>query len=165
MKIQIPAEVLKIYDTFEKNSYEVYFVGGTVRDMLLNRPIKDYDLTTNATPEQILELFPSAFYDNNFGTVGITIKNNDQTEHVVEVTTYRSESEYKDRRHPEKIEWGKTIEEDLKRRDFTINAIAMKFNGDEIEFVDPFHGRKDLEQKIIKAVGNPNERFKEDALR
>lgn len=161
----IPEAVLLIYKTLEKNKFEVYFVGGCVRNILLKRQIKDWDLTTNAKPEEITKIFKESFYDNNFGTVGIPIKI-DGKESVVEITTYRTEDGYKDKRHPENVSWGKTIDEDLSRRDFTINAIALRINEKSyFELTDPFGGEKDLKKKIIKAVGDPNLRFKEDALR
>jgi tRNA nucleotidyltransferase/poly(A) polymerase len=122
-------------------------------------------MTTNATPEQILKIFPDGFYDNNFGTVGIPVEINNEKK-VVEVTTFRTETGYADKRHPEKVAWGKTLKEDLSRRDFTINAIALKLGErDDFEYTDPYEGKKDLDKKIIRAVGDPNLRFKEDALR
>ena len=150
----IPQEVLEIYKKLEKANFEVYFVGGSVRDLMLKRDIKDWDLTTNATPQDLLKLFPNAFYDNSFGTVGIPFESG-KKKYVVEVTTFRKEGAYKDKRHPEIIEWGKTIEEDLARRDFTINAIALKLVGDNnsFEIIDPYNGQKDLKKKLIKAVG------------
>lgn len=168
MKITIPDPVKAIYTTIQEAGYEIYFVGGSVRNMLLEKEVKDWDMTTSATPEQMTALFPDSFYDNQFGTVGIPFEEN-EAKHVVEITTFRSESGYGDRRHPEKVEWGKSIEEDLQRRDFTINSMAMKVmdNGqlriDNV--IDPFNGQEDLKNKIIRAVGNPNARFKEDALR
>jgi putative nucleotidyltransferase with HDIG domain len=161
----IPDQVLKVYKTLEEANFETYFVGGSVRDLILKRKIKDWDLTTNATPEQILKIFPKGFYDNNFGTVGVPVKI-DGKDYVAEVTTYRTETEYKDNRHPDKVSWGKTLEEDLSRRDFTINAIALKLNEKNIfELVDTYDGEKDIKKKTLRAVGNPNLRFKEDALR
>jgi putative nucleotidyltransferase with HDIG domain len=161
----IPDEVLRIYKTLEKAGFEVYLVGGSVRDLLLKRTVKDWDLTTNATPEKIQKVFPDAFYDNVFGTVGVPVEIAKQKK-VVEITTFRTESTYKDKRHPEKVSWGKNLEEDLARRDFTINAIALKIGEKNVfELIDPYNGEKDLSKKIIRAVGNPNLRFKEDALR
>jgi tRNA nucleotidyltransferase/poly(A) polymerase len=157
--INIPQEILEIYEKLS-TKFEVYFVGGCVRNAILKRPVKDWDLTTDATPEQILKVFPNGFYDNKFGTVGIPVKNG-----VAEVTTFRTEGEYKDSRHPEKVEWGKTIDEDLSRRDFTVNAMALKLDGSKQKIIDPYGGEKDLREKIIRAVGDPNKRFKEDALR
>ena len=165
MQDVIPEKILEIYKKLEKAGFEVYFVGGSVRNMLLKRDIKDWDLTTNATPQEIQKIFPSGFYDNNFGTVGVPIKIG-KKEFVVEITTYRTEYGYKDRRHPEKVSWGKTIEEDLARRDFTINAIALRVNEKNYyELVDPYEGESDLKKKLVKAVGDANLRFKEDALR
>jgi len=138
--------------------------------MLINREVKDWDFTTNATPEEMLKLFPDAFYDNLFGTVGIPLKEIQETEHpdIVEVTTFRTEKGYTDRRHPE-VAWGKTIEEDLSRRDFTINAMAFKVAPEnqkpQTSIIDPYSGQEDLKNKIIRAVGDPKQRFKEDALR
>lgn len=160
-------EVQQIFNKFKANNFQVFLVGGSVRNLFLKKQVKDWDFTTDATPEQIQRLFPDSFYDNSFGTVGVPVEIKDE-KHIFEITTFRSESEYKDKRHPEKVEWGNTIEEDLKRRDFTINAIALKLtkeNPQTFEVIDPFNGQKDIEKKIIRAVGNPNERFKEDALR
>jgi tRNA nucleotidyltransferase/poly(A) polymerase len=161
----IPDQILDVYKTLEKNNFEAYFVGGSVRDLILKRKIKDWDLTTNATPEQILKVFPNGFYNNDFGTVGIPVKIGNE-DHVAEVTTYRTETAYKDNRHPENVSWGKTLTEDLGRRDFTINAIALRINEKDVfELIDPYDGEKDIKKKILKAVGDPNLRFKEDALR
>ena len=161
----IPDQILDVYKTLEKNNFEAYFVGGSVRDLILKRKIKDWDLTTNATPEQILKVFPNGFYNNDFGTVGIPVKIGDE-EIIAEVTTYRTETAYKDNRHPENVSWGKTLTEDLGRRDFTINAIALKINEKNVfELIDPYDGEKDIKKKILRAVGDPNLRFKEDALR
>jgi len=161
----IPEEVLKIYKKITENGFEVYLVGGSVRDLILKRKIKDWDLTTSATPEDLLKIFTDGFYDNNFGTVGVPVELDNQKK-VVEVTTFRTETEYTDNRHPKNVAWGKTLEEDLSRRDFTINAIALKIGEKDIfELIDPYLGEKDLAKKIIRAVGDPNLRFKEDALR
>lgn len=157
----IPKKVQTIIDTLKIAGFEAYAVGGSVRDLLMDRPTKGWDFTTNATPEEILNLFPDSFYDNQFGTVGIKIKEKDEVVDIFEVTTYRSEKGYSDRRHPDTIAWGKTIKEDLARRDFTINAIATDGNA----IIDLFGGKKDIENKTIRAVGNPKERFAEDALR
>jgi tRNA nucleotidyltransferase (CCA-adding enzyme) len=165
---EFPKFVTEICNKFNDSGYELYLVGGSIRDLLLQKNVKDWDMTTNATPEQMLKLFPNAFYDNKFGTVGIPIDKNPTNISVVEITTFRTEQGFSDRRHPEKVSWGKSIEEDLKRRDFTINAIALKLtiNNQQItNLIDPFGGQIDIENKIIRAVGNPKERFKEDALR
>lgn len=163
----IPEEILKIFKELNGANFEAYLVGGSIRNMLLNKPIKDWDITTNATPEEMLKIFKNGFYDNQFGTVGVPTGISKQ-QHIVEITTFRTEQGFSDSRHPEKVSWGKSIEEDLNRRDFTINAIAMKCcpePHDGSELIDPFKGQQDIKDKIIRAVGNPKERFKEDALR
>lgn len=171
MDKKIPPHISEIVKKFEDSGYEIYLVGGSVRDLLRKRVVKDWDLTTNATPQEMLKLFPDAVYENKFGTVGIKAPDLPETEHkgLVEVTTYRTEEDYKDRRHPEKVEWGKTVEEDLKRRDFTINAMALSLElrskNQELRIIDPYGGQKDLKNKLIRAVGDPAKRFKEDALR
>ena len=157
---KVPNEIIEIYSKIQTSGFDIFFVGGCVRNLILKKDVKDWDFATSAKPEEIVKLFPDSFYDNKFGTVGIPIDK--PHKQVIEVTTFRTEKGYKDFRHPTDVSWGKTIEEDLARRDFTINAIAMDLNG---KFIDPFSGQKDLEKKLIKAVGNPNERFKEDALR
>lgn len=164
--IKLPKEVIALMKQFQENKFQIYVVGGAVRDALLNKSVDNWDFTTNATPEQIQKLFPDSFYNNIYGTVTVQVKNqqsNNETmkQLLFEITPFRSESNYSDLRHPEKIEWAKTIEEDLSRRDFTINAIA--FYGKKI--IDPYDGQKDLANKLIKAVGDPDTRFKEDALR
>lgn len=196
---KIPQEVIEIVKKLQENTYQIYLVGGCVRNLLLDKNVTDWDLTTNATPEQMLQLFSDAFYNNEFGTVGIPTKLN-ESEHagVVEITTFRTEQGYSDKRRPDTVAWGKTIEEDLQRRDFTINAIAIKIVPDDIlranevnrevsnekssrlrdvpsgtslrsnnnyQIIDPFDGQEDLKNKLIRAVGDPNIRFQEDALR
>jgi len=134
-------------------------VGGAVRDMLLEKSVKDWDFTTNLTPDEMKKLFPkNSFYNNNFGTFSIVVAVDD----IFEVTTYRTEQNYDDSRHPGKVEWGTKLEEDLQRRDFTINAIAMDIDGN---LIDLYGGQEDLKNELIKTVGNPDERFGEDALR
>ena len=154
---KIPSPVFEIFEKFTKAGYEIYLVGGGVRDLLLERTIHDCDFTTNATPEKIQEILPDSFYDNIFGTVGLVVESE-----KYEITTYRTEQGYTDRRHPDKVSWGKSLEEDLKRRELTISAMAV---GPNLELIDLFEGQKDLENKLIRAVGNPDERFGEDALR
>src|SRR5258708_6653179 len=100
MKISIPQSVIAIYKILEKAHHDVYFVGGCVRNILLGKEVKDWDMTTSATPEEMLQLFPDGFYDNQFGTVGVPLSVDNK---VVEITTFRSESEYRDKRHPEKV--------------------------------------------------------------
>ena len=125
----------------------------------MGRVPKDWDIATSATPEEIQKVFPDSFYENQFGTVGVKT----ESIGIVEVTPYRLESEYSDARHPDKIAWAKTIEEDLARRDFTINALAHNIETGDL--IDPFEGEADIEKKLIRTVGNPDERFNEDALR
>jgi len=167
MLSKIPKHILDIQKKFIDAGFEIYLVGGCVRDLLQNKTPKDWDFTTNATPEEMLKLFPDGFYDNQFGTVGIPLEKLIETEHpgVLEITTFRTEHGYADRRHPEKVEWGKTIEEDLSRRDFTMNSIALKLSNSDSQIIDPYNGQEDLKNKLIRAVGDPNLRFKEDALR
>lgn len=158
------ADILEILQKVTDAGFEVALVGGAVREMLSKEDVEpgDWDLATNATPEEILKIFPNSFNNNRFGTVGIKLKDD-----VVEITTYRRETGYSDRRHPDKVEWGEKLEEDLARRDFTVNAMALRFIDGELVTnpVDPFGGQKDLNDKVIRAVGNADERFKEDALR
>lgn len=166
MKFQVPNSVIDIINIFEKAGYEIYLVGGAVRDKIIGRDTYDWDLTTNATPEQMLKIIPGGIYNNEFGTV--FTPNIDDPERPHEITTFRKEEGYSDTRHPDKVSWGKTIEEDLQRRDFTINAIALKkIANDEDEYlvIDPYGGQSDIEKKVIRAVGDPDERFNEDALR
>ena len=149
----------------EKAGFEAYIVGGSVRDLLMKREVRDWDITTNAKPEEILKIFPDSFYENDFGTVGIKIKKGEETVNVVEMTTYRTESKYSDKRHPDKIRFAKTLAEDLGRRDFTVNALALKIKKGNSEIVDLFNGQRDLKNKFICAVGKAEDRFSEDALR
>lgn len=163
----IPKEITDIVEKIESAGFEAFLVGGCTRDLLLGKTPKDWDITTNATPEQIIPLFNKTFYENSYGTVGVV---NEQTEDerikIVEVTPYRLESSYTDHRHPDEVRFSKSIGDDLKRRDFTINAIAVSLsNGAIKDMVDLFEGLKDIREKTIRAVGIPSDRFKEDALR
>ena len=166
---KLPGFVLEVNHSFLKSGFQLFLVGGSVRDLLLGKSVKDWDFTTNAKPEDILKIYTDAFYDNSFGTVGIPFKNaKGETESVVEVTTFRTEREYSDNRHPASVEWGKSIEEDLQRRDFTINSIALRLpmsGQSKFEIIDPYNGQEDMKRKLIRAVGDPAMRFKEDALR
>ncbi len=163
MKVQLPRLVLEILEKFEKANFEIYIVGGAVRDILMGKIVDDWDFTTNATPEQILKLFPEGFYDNIFGTVGIA---DPSEKNPFEITTFRREFGYSDVRRPDKVIWGKNLSDDLKRRDFTINAMALrKIEDQDFELIDLYNGQEDLKAKLIRAVGNPDERFSEDALR
>ncbi|MEI7452113.1 MAG: HD domain-containing protein [Candidatus Falkowbacteria bacterium] len=155
-----PQFVLETLSKLEESGFEAYIVGGCVRDLLMERMPKDWDITTNARPEQVLTVFAKAKYENDFGTVLLPL--GDADNNVLEITTYRSEAGYADRRHPDQINFEDDIEEDLHRRDFTINAMAVNLKD---ELVDLFGGYKDIRLKIIRAVGEPTERFKEDALR
>ncbi len=230
MQIKIAREPLFIIQQLQNAGFEGYIVGGAVRDNLINAQSNylvttaDYDLTTNATPEEIQQLFPEHFYENKFGTVGIakthlqemmgikidsednsekeknkvidlnnvgklheSLKLNPTThkkikEEVYEVTTFRTDGEYKNYRKPDSVTWGKSLQEDLDRRDFTINAMAFKFNKNFInslqfdnnfilittnnyEVIDLHNGLTDLQNQVIKTVGNADKRFNEDALR
>ena len=164
----LPIPVRETLTALEQAGFEAFVVGGSVRDILLGREPKDWDITTNAVPEEIQKIFPESFYENVFGTVGVKVPpfmptgKESREEDVIEVTTYRAESGYDDKRHPSKVSFVRTIEEDLARRDFTINAIALSATG---SIIDPFNGQDDLKRKTIRAVGNPIDRFGEDALR
>lgn len=218
--MELPDEVTKIFNKFIEADFQLFLVGGSVRDLIMGKKVNDWDFTTDAKPEEILKLFPNAYYNNKFGTVGIPIHviskketsprrliSNDLSEksqdskprdpstqiaqddintiieittmrkegdyespskvassspQIIEITTMRKEGNYKDHRHPLEVGWTNKIEEDLARRDFTINALAMDSKG---KIADSSGGQSDLDKKIIKTVGNPNERFKEDALR
>lgn len=177
----IPHYVNTIIESLEKAGFEAYIVGGCVRDFLMDRIPKDWDITTNAHPEQILSVFPYGKYENSFGTVLLPIRDGEVLLDVIEVTTYRSEQGYSDRRHPDEVRFESEIDKDLERRDFTINALALspfkeellsKDHRRQIEvggvpyiIIDLFGGEKDVRKKVIRAVGEPMERFKEDALR
>ena len=174
MNIDLPKSVQEILRKFEKAGYEIYIVGGAVRDILMKKLTYDWDFTTNATPEEILKIVPGGLYNNQFGTV--FTPNPDDKDRPHEITTFRKEEGYSDLRHPDKITWGKTLEEDLARRDFTINAMALRFTQSSprglaprgkpsFELIDLYGGQEDLKNKIIRAVRNPDERFSEDALR
>ena len=162
--MEIPKEVKSIVNTLKKKDFEAYVVGGCVRDILRGEKPKDWDVATNASPKEIEKIFPKSYYKNKFGTVTILTNAKDESLKEVEITPYRIDEKYTDKRHPDKVLWAKTIEQDLARRDFTINAIALS---DQKKFlvIDPFDGQKDLKNKVIRAVGNPEDRFSEDALR
>lgn len=196
--MELPQEVKLILETLQGAGFEAFAVGGCVRDLLLERAPKDWDVTTNATPEEIQKLFPKNFYTNRFGTVTVLTKTHPypplsgrelgenhppdkgEKEGVseVEVTTYRVDMGYTDARHPDEVKFTTKLEDDLARRDFTVNAMAavpsneQRVMGneyaatiDELHIIDPFGGIKDLHSKVIRAVGDPKERFAEDALR
>ena len=198
MKTTIPKEVIAISNKLLANGHEVYLVGGCVRDLLMSREPNDWDIATNAKPEEVQKIFPDSVYENQFGTVAVkatrgTTRNSqisgtrnhaesvrELAPEIIEVTTFRLEGKYTDKRHPDEIKFAKTIEEDLARRDFTINSMALdlqsaeskaqsvsdsRFALSDLQVVDPYGGQEDLRNKIIRAVGNPEERFQEDALR
>ncbi len=162
MKERIPEVVLEVAEKLSGAGFEAYLVGGCVRDFLLNREPKDWDITTGAKPEEIQKLFPDSIYENKFGTVGVKTRSEDPKLKIIEITTFRVEGKYTDKRHPDEVRFAKTVEEDLSRRDFTINALAMSPDG---KIVDPYGGQKDIKGKVIRTVGKPEERFEEDALR
>lgn len=179
----IPQEVKNILEKLSKAGYEAYVVGGCVRDLVLSEieglphVPTDWDITTNAKPEEIQKIFPDSIYENTFGTVGVKTGSEDPTLAIVEVTPYRIEGKYTDKRHPDEVRFAETLEEDLGRRDFTVNSIAMELtsyrlparpaDGSTISYrlIDPFNGQGDIKNKIIRTVGKPEERFSEDHLR
>jgi len=166
----IPQEVLFCIEALQKSGFEAYIVGGCTRDFLRGVSPADWDIATDAIPEQTQKVFDNLkvknFYENDFGTVGVAFPKKKDEFEVIEITTYRNEARYTDSRHPDKVTWSKTIEEDLKRRDFTVNSIAISLkNGSEMQIIDIFDGQNDLKNHIIRAVGNPKDRFSEDALR
>ena len=162
----IPKEVKKIIESLNKAGFEAYIVGGCVRDFLRGVEPADWDVTTNAKPEEIQKVFPDSFYENNFLTVTVRTAppagSKDAKLAEIEITTYRFEAKYSDKRHPDELKFANTLGEDLARRDFTVNAMAMDAKK---KIVDLFEGQKDLKNKIIRTVGSPEERFNEDALR
>jgi len=166
IKKRIPKKVTDLAEKFWKKKGKIYLVGGAVRDLLIDRKIYDWDFTTNLRPEEMLKLGARAFYENKFGTVSFLDR---KGKPHLEVTTFRTEEGYSDKRRPDKVVWGKKVEEDLSRRDFTVNAMALELRkgkkGLEVKLIDPFWGQDDLNNKILRAVGNPKERFTEDALR
>ena len=158
--LYIPEKALKIFELLEKSGYECFLVGGCVRDMLMGIEPHDIDITTNATPDEVKAVFA------DFHTLDIGIKHGTVTVmndgEPIEITTYRKESTYSDGRHPDAVTFSKNINDDLSRRDFTSNAIAYS---PSVGIVDPFGGINDIENKILRCVGNPIERFEEDSLR
>lgn len=160
----IPNEVSRATEALEKAGFEAWVVGGCVRDLLLGRNPNDWDLTTNANPEEIQAVFPKTFYTNEFGTVGVVNEDaSDESLKIIEITPYRIEGKYSDARRPESVVFSSKLEDDLKRRDFTINAMAYSPSQDKL--VDLYDGLKDIKDNLIRAVGDAGERFSEDALR
>lgn len=187
---KIPQQVIDVLNQLAKAGFESYVVGGCVRDLIMNREPKDWDVTTKAKPEEVLKVFadyagatpdnPAAFYENDFGTVGLKVPrflpNGPEREHdVVEITTFRTESKYSDRRRPDAVKFAETLADDLSRRDFTMNAVALEITNSkkqktnkakkDFEIIDPYGGQDDIKKKIIRTVGDAHERFDEDALR
>lgn len=157
--IKIPYELQKMNSIFETAGYEAFLVGGAVRDVIRGKKAADWDVATNAQPEQVLKIFRKVIPTGiAHGTVTVLFMNTQ-----IEVTTYRTEADYSDGRHPDKISYAASIEEDLSRRDFTMNAIAVSLKTGEI--VDPFDGQKDIKEKLIRTVGTATDRFEEDGLR
>lgn len=187
----IPSEIKNILAKLQGAGFEAYAVGGCVRDLLLGKKPKDWDVCTNALPEQIQAVFPDSFYENEFGTVGVktgknlsfeqsredkfledssrlaSLRSNNKDVEIVEITTYRVDAKYSDKRHPDSVSFTRNLEDDLARRDFTINAIALQLtaNSKQSTVIDPFNGQEDLKNGVIRAVGEPDKRFNEDALR
>lgn len=174
----IPGYIQELGKAMIARGHEAYLVGGCVRDLLTNKIPTDWDIVTSATPKEIQEVFPDSFYENRFGTVGVKIRDKkNEVVDIVEITPFRIEEKYSNYRHPDEVSFSKSIEDDLGRRDFTINALALnlallnkKTGGigeitiDE-SVVDLYEGIKDLSSSSIKSVGNPEDRFREDALR
>ncbi len=181
--LNIPKEVSHVTETLEKAGYQAYLVGGCVRDLLIGREPKDWDLTTNAKPEEIIELFEKTVYENKFGTVMVFVpceteitspqpspykgegegKNVPcETYYQIEVTPFRTEAKYSDFRHPDEVKFSDKLEDDLKRRDFTWNAMALDSKG---QLIDLYKGQEDIKDKVVRTVGEPGDRFNEDALR
>ena len=163
----MPVMAYQMFALFNKHDKQIYLVGGAVRSLLARFAPINCDFTTDATPEEIVDyLAPfDPFYDNPYGTVAFSFTNEGGEKEIYEITPFRTESGYSDRRRPDQVSWGKDLSEDLKRRDFTINAIVAGPQEGDLILLDQFCGLADLENKIIRAVGDPDKRFAEDALR
>lgn len=161
MILPLPHYVSETLKALHDAGFEAFVVGGCVRDLCIGREPHDFDITTNATPEQIQKVFADTLYNNSFGTVAVRVVDAEGIRHEIEVTPYRAETTYSDGRHPDAVQFGVSLEEDLKRRDFTINAMAY----DGKKLIDLFNGQEDYRAKIIRTVGDAQERFSEDALR
>lgn len=163
MEFRVPKEVREVSEGLRAAGYEAYLVGGCVRDLFMDRKPKDWDITTNANPEQIQAIFPDNYYSNDFGTVGVKRETEDESLKIIEVTPYRTEGEYSDKRRPDAVSFGHSLEDDLARRDFTINALA--YDESKGHLIDPYQGQKDISAKVLRTVRDPEDRFEEDALR
>ena len=156
--VRPPKYVINVMERLSRRGFEVYLVGGCVRDLIIGRRPCDWDVCTSALPEEVMSFFPRSRPTGiKHGTVTVISHGS-----PVEVTTFRSDGEYKDHRRPESVIFIGDLKSDLERRDFTINALAMPLSG---EILDNFGGRKDIENKLIRCVGEPEKRFDEDALR
>ncbi|MFC1727355.1 CCA tRNA nucleotidyltransferase [Patescibacteria group bacterium] len=171
IKKHLPKKVWEIFKIYTHQGYEIYLVGAGVRNLLQEKAPIDCDLTTNAPPEVTQSLFDNSFYDNEFGMVGVPVKSGKNSQ-VYEITTFRTEWGYSDKRRPDQVRWGQDLEEDLKRRDFTWNAIVIgphlknkKWDKKSLIMIDIFQGQKNFNHQLVRAVGNPKKRFNEDALR
>jgi tRNA nucleotidyltransferase (CCA-adding enzyme) len=157
----IPAAVDGLLGSLRAAGHAAYVVGGSLRDLVLGRTPADWDLATDAHPDRLVELFPGAVYENRFGTVAVR-----RDGETFEITTFRTDHDYADFRRPDRVEFGDTIEVDLARRDFTVNAMAWGARpGDGPTFIDPYGGILDIRARVLRAVGEPRARFEEDALR
>lgn len=175
MKIVIPGYVQKVGRILLKEGFECYLVGGAIRDIALGMEPHDYDLATNAQPDEMLNMFPKSVSTGaKFGTIMALVQDQHGETHEVEVTTFRSEEEYVDGRWPSTVNFVDDVDKDLGRRDFTINAMALDFNNlslegndveQDVEVYDLFGGMEDIRNGLVRAVGSPMERFKEDGLR
>ncbi len=160
----LPKEVTHVTQKLEKAGFEAFLVGGCVRDLILGKIPKDWDVTTNAKPVEIIALFDKTFYENTFGTVGIVNEETvDEALKVVEVTPYRLEGNYSDNRHPDAVSFSQKVEDDLQRRYFTINSLAYSISKETM--TDLYEGQKDIKDKTIRTVGDSSKRFGEDGLR
>jgi len=162
--MKIPEEIIEISRRLKKQGFASYLVGGCVRALLTKKEPKDWDIATDASPEQITELFDKTFYENTFGTVTVVNEEaKDESLRHIEITPFRQEAKYSDKRHPDKVTFTTDLQTDLGRRDFTINAIA--YETDKGQIIDPYKGQEDIKDKIVRAVGQPKDRFEEDPLR
>jgi len=167
--MEIPKEVKNCLEVLQRKNFKAFIVGGCVRDLLRNKQPNDWDITTDAVPEEIQKAFELAdfktFYENSFGTVSVLTNSQEKNLKEIEITPFRTEGQYSDKRHPDKVQFVKTLKQDLSRRDFTINALALTEKCKKTEIFDLFNGQDDLRNKLIRTVGKPSDRFQEDALR